>query len=293
MIGAILRDSGVAGPRDEKVAMFARLSDSAKGCKVISSERVAPTVTMFLAVEGGGIWIGLGMKVEGQGTGQSSVFVPLKKSGMTRGLQNSGRVASISAPLLPAGPNTRKSRLLYRKVSMSADCWGKVPAFRWNWTVEKLSGAPNGVTARCTSAPPPVIPAQAPVPPVLGQISSAKRVARLPGSTLPPRSTNELKVQRPLSAMSDTMMRAPRATPSRLALRAEDVSASFLWILVKNAPTWLGLAAMTLATMFPWLPPPLKIESQSLPLSRTGMIEWTLRCAGPNGCVRSVTCVAV
>src|SRR6266850_3062691 len=122
MIGAILRDSGVAGPRDEKVAMFARLSDSAKGCKVISSERVAPTVTMFLAVEGGGIWIGLGMKVEGQGTGQSSVFVPLKKSGMTRGLQNSGRVASISAPLLPAGPNTRKSRLLYRKVSMSADC---------------------------------------------------------------------------------------------------------------------------------------------------------------------------
>src|SRR6266581_6203690 len=56
-IGAILRDSGVAGPRDEKVAMFARLSKFEK--RVNSSERVIPTTTMFLAVEGGAISIGI------------------------------------------------------------------------------------------------------------------------------------------------------------------------------------------------------------------------------------------
>src|SRR5439155_13169140 len=52
-------------------------------------------------------------------------------------------------------------------------------------------------------------------------------------------------------------------------------------------------APITEATMLPWLPDPCRIESQSLPLSRTGMIEWIFLCAGPNGCVPSVTRVAV
>src|SRR2546422_456324 len=56
-MGAILKDSGVAGPREEKVAMLARLSNCSN--VVNSSARVIPTVTMFLAVCGGGIWMAL------------------------------------------------------------------------------------------------------------------------------------------------------------------------------------------------------------------------------------------
>ena len=98
-------------------------------------------------------------------------------------------------------------------------------------------------------------------------------------------------MQRLLSAMSDTMMRAPRATPSRLELRG--TLALPIPERLGNAPTPVGQAPITEATMLPWLPDPCRIESQSLPLSRTAMIEWIFRCAGPNGCVPSVTRVAV
>src|SRR5437762_2587023 len=134
--------------------MFARLSKSLKN--VSSSARVTPTVMMFLAVIGGGIWMFLTTYCDGTqepvgGGMQSSVSVPSKKSGITRGVQKSGRLELIRTPLLPAGPTIVKSRLLYRNVSMSADCWRYLPSFPWNWTVEKLSGAPKGVTAMWTS----------------------------------------------------------------------------------------------------------------------------------------------
>src|SRR6267142_1994928 len=85
-IGAVLKDSLVAGPRDEKVAMFAKLSNCANW--VYSSARVIPTVTMFFAVMGGGIWIGFLGSGGRHGTAQSSTSVPSKKSGMMRGVQN-------------------------------------------------------------------------------------------------------------------------------------------------------------------------------------------------------------
>src|SRR6267143_495559 len=121
-IGAFLKDSLVAGPRDEKVAILARLSNCSK--VVYWSERVIPTATMFFAVMGGGIWIGFLGSAGGHGTAQSFTSVPSKKSGMMRGVQNEARLVLISTPLLPDGPNTRKSRLLNRKVSMSTACWG-------------------------------------------------------------------------------------------------------------------------------------------------------------------------
>src|SRR6266568_4935187 len=120
-IGAMRSDSGLAGPRDEKVAWFAWQSLLPNTVK--QSERLTPTEIRFFAVDGGGIWTGCGTKVGEQGTGQSSAAVPLNRSGMTRS-HSSGRFDPIRAPLLPTGATTMKSRLLYRKVSTSADCCG-------------------------------------------------------------------------------------------------------------------------------------------------------------------------
>src|SRR5262245_25031444 len=109
-IGCMRSDSFVAGPREEKVAMFDRLSNCSK--VVNSSERVIPTATMFFAVMGGGIWIGFFGSAGGHGTAQLFTSVPSKKSGMTRGVQNEARLELISTPLLPAGPKIWKSLLL-------------------------------------------------------------------------------------------------------------------------------------------------------------------------------------
>src|SRR6266568_9073782 len=119
-IGAMRSDSGLAGPRDEKVAWLDWQSLLPNTVK--QSERLTPTEIRFFAVDGGGIWIGCGCGLV-HGTGQSSAAVPLNRSGMTRS-HSSGRFDPIRAPLLPTGATTMKSRLLYRKVSTSADCCG-------------------------------------------------------------------------------------------------------------------------------------------------------------------------
>src|SRR5262247_3171471 len=95
---------------------------------------------------------------------------------------------------------------------------------------------------------------QEPTPPLFGQINSFNRADRLPGSTLPPFSIRELIVQRARGATSLTMMRAPLATPSRLALRG--CPPPPIPDRVANTPTPVGHAAIALATMLPWLPAP-------------------------------------
>src|SRR3989441_4432750 len=102
-MGAMRRDSGVAGPRDEKVTWLAWQSLSPKNVK--QSERLVPTEMRFFAVDGGATWIGLGK------FGSSSAFVPSNRSGMMRS-HSSGRLDPIFAPLLPTGATTIMSRLL-------------------------------------------------------------------------------------------------------------------------------------------------------------------------------------
>jgi len=56
-------------------------------------------------------------------------------------------------------------------------------------------------------------------------------------------------------------------------------------VRVAKAPTPVGQAAMTEATMLPWLPEPFRTESQSSPEppgpTTLLMMEWILRVLGP------------